>query len=256
MAVPVFDLTATQWGLLALGAFATGLSKGGVAGVAILGVACFANALPARMSTGALLPLLIAADLIGVAFYRKHAEWRYVWRLTPWVVVGVVAGALALGHVDNTQVARLIGVILVVMVTLHFWRQRTAQDPEAFATRLPHTWWFAGLTGFLAGFTTMVANAAGPLMILYLLAMGLPKLAFIGTMAWFFFLLNLFKVPFSVGLGLINGNSLLLDAVLLLPMVPGALLGPTIVRFIPQRAFDRMVLALTVLAGLRLLFQG
>ena len=252
----MFELGPTQWVLLALGAFVTGLSKGGISGVAILGVACFANALPARMSTGALLPLLVAADMIGVAIYRKHAEWRYVWRLCPWVVAGVVAGALALGHVSNAQVARLIGVILVGMTVLHLWRQRTAKDPEAFAQRLPHTWWFAGLTGFLAGFTTMVANAAGPLMILYLLAMGLPKLAFIGTMAWFFFLLNLFKVPFSVGLGLINGRSLLLDAVLLLPMVPGALLAPRLVRHIPQRAFEKMVLVLTVLAALRLLLQG
>jgi uncharacterized protein len=249
----VFDLTTTQWILLALGAFVTGLSKGGIAGVAILGVACFANALPARASTGALLPLLIAADVIGVAIYRKHAEWRHVWRLCPWVVAGVVVGALALGRVNNTQVARLIGLILVGMTGLHLWRQRAGRDPEALAARLPHTRWFAGLTGFLAGFTTMVANAAGPLMILYLLAMGLPKLAFIGTMAWFFFLLNLFKVPFSVGLGLINAQSLALDAVLLLPMVPGALLAPWIVQHIPQRGFERMVLVFTVLAALRLL---
>ncbi len=247
------DLTITQWMLLAIGAFVTGLSKGGIAGVAILGVACFANALPARASTGALLPLLIAADVIGVAIYRKHADWRYVWRLSPWVVVGVVVGALALGRVNNAQVARLIGLILVGMTGLHLWRQRTTQDPEALATWLPHSWWFAGLTGLLAGFTTMVANAAGPVMILYLLAMGLPKMTFIGTMAWFFLLLNLFKVPFSVGLGLINKSSLLLDVVLLVPMVPGALLGPHIVRYIPQRGFEQMVLVFTVLAAIRLL---
>jgi len=247
------ELTPTQWLLLALGAFVTGLSKGGIAGVAILGVACFANALPARASTGALLPLLVAADVIGVTIYRKHAEWRYVWRLCPWVVAGVIAGALALGRVNNAQVSRLIGMILVGMTGLHLWRQRFASDPAGLAARLPHTVWFAGMTGFLAGFTTMVANAAGPLMILYLLAMGLPKLVFIGTMAWFFFLLNLFKVPFSVGLGLINAESLALDAVLLIPMVPGALLAPWIVHHIPQRGFEKMVLVFTVLAALRLL---
>jgi uncharacterized membrane protein YfcA len=117
----------------------------------------------------------------------------------------------------------------------------------------PHTWWFAALTGVLAGFTTMVANAAGPVMLLYLLSVGLPKLAFIGTGAWFFMLVNLLKVPFSLKLGLINQNSLLTDAVLLLPMVPGALLGPVILRHINQKVFEWMVLVLTTLAALRLI---
>lgn len=118
---------------------------------------------------------------------------------------------------------------------------------------MPHSAWFAALTGFLAGFTTMVANAAGPVMGLYLLAIGLPKLAFIGTGAWFFMLVNALKVPFSARLGLIHGDSLKMDALLLLPMIPGALLGPILLKRINQRAFETMVLALTVLAALRLL---
>jgi hypothetical protein len=107
--------------------------------------------------------------------------------------------------------------------------------------------------GVLAGFTTMVANAAGPVMILYLLAVGLPKLSFIGTGAWFFLLVNAFKVPFSVHLGLINGESLMLDAVLLLPMVPGALLGPVIVRRMNQNVFENVALVLAVVAAFKLI---
>jgi uncharacterized protein len=248
------DLTTTQWLLLAAGAFVTGLSKGGIAGLGILAVVFFANALPAKLSTGALLPLLIAADVIGVTIYRKHAQWPHMGRLFPWVVAGVVAGWAALGRIDNAQVSRLIGVIVLGMTGLHLWRQRYAADPAGLAARVPHTWWFAGVTGFLAGFTTMVANAAGPLMILYLLAVGLPKLEFLGTTAWFFLLVNVFKLPFSYGLGLISADSLTLDALLLLPMVPGALLAPWIVHHLPQRGFERMVLVFTVLAALRLLF--
>jgi uncharacterized protein len=235
--------------LLTLGAFATGLSKTGVPGLGVLTVALFANALPARESTGALLPLLLCADLFGVAFFRKHASWPHLWKLCPWVVLGVVVGFLTLDRVSNAQVQRLIGGILLAMVALHVWRQRQA-DP--LSARLPHSMWFAALTGILAGFTTMVANAAGPVMILYLLAIGLPKLAFIGTGAWFFLLVNAFKVPFSIRLGLITPNSLLLDAFLAVPKIPGALLGPTILRRINQRAFVLMVLVLTVAAALRL----
>jgi uncharacterized protein len=118
---------------------------------------------------------------------------------------------------------------------------------------VPHTWWFAAITGLLAGFTTMVANAAGPVMVLYFLAIGLPKLAFVGTGAWFFMLVNVFKVPFSVHLGLITHQSLLMDAILLIPLIPGALLGPVILRRINQKNFELMVLILTAVATLRLI---
>lgn len=247
------DLTWLQWTLLALGAFATGLSKTGIAGLGILAVAFFANALPARDSTGALLPLLIVADVFGVAIFRKHADWKYIWRLFPWVVGGVVLGALFMGRANAAAVERLIGGILLAMAGLHLWRQReAARDPDGFAARLPHAVWFAGLTGVLAGFTTMVANAAGPVMVLYLLAMGLPKLAFLGTMAWFFFFVNLFKVPFSCWLGLVNPGSLVMDGILLIALLPGVLLGPRVVKHIPQRAFEWMVLILTVAAAVRL----
>ena len=236
--------------MLSLGAFVTGLSKTGIAGLGVLAVALFANALPARASTGALLPLLLAADVFGVAFFRKHANWALLLKLFPWVVAGVLAGFFAMDRISNAQVQHLIGGILLVMVGLHLWRQR--QNEQA-AAALPHAWWFVALTGILAGFTTMVANAAGPVMVLYFLAVGLPKLAFVGTGAWFYMLVNAFKVPFSVRLGLINVDSLLVDAALLLPMVPGALVGPVILHRMDQRLFEIVALVLTVVAAVRLL---
>lgn len=240
--------------LLSAGAFVTGLSKTGIAGLGVLAVALFANALPARESTGALLPLLLFADVFGVAFFRKHASWPHLWKLFPWVVAGVVIGYLTLGRLSNTVVQRMIGAILLAMIGLHFWRQyRGARSNGPSADRLPHTWWFSAITGVLAGFTTMVANAAGPVMILYLLAIGLPKLAFIGTGAWFYMCVNAFKVPFSVNLGLITGQSLAMDALLAIPLLPGALLGPVILKHIDQRLFERMALALTIIAAARLL---
>jgi uncharacterized membrane protein YfcA len=247
------QLTGWQWALLGAGAFVAGLSKTGIAGLGVLSVALFANALPARESTGALLPLLLCGDLFGVALFRKHASWPHLWKLFPWVILGVVAGYFALGHIrSNSVVQRLIGAILLVMVAVHLWRQSRLKRQPAQEDSFPHTWWFGAITGVLAGFTTMVANAAGPVMILYLLAIGLPKLAFIGTGAWFYMCVNAFKVPFSLSLGLITMSSLRVDALLLIPMVPGALLGPVILRHINQRLFEAMALVLTVIATARL----
>jgi uncharacterized protein len=245
------QLTEWQWTLLALGALLTGMSKTGVAGVSVLGVALFANAMPARTSTGALLPLLLCADLFGIAFFRKHAVWSHLWRLFPWVMAGILLGYVALDRVSNSQMQRIIGGILVAMVLMHLWRERQS---DSLVARLPHSVWFAATMGVLAGFTTMVANAAGPIMGLYLLAIGLPKLEFVGTGAWFFLLVNAIKVPFSAQLGLITVDSLWLDAKLVAPMLPGALLGPIILRRINQRAFVWMILGLALVVALRLLW--
>jgi hypothetical protein len=232
-------------------AFCCGLAKTGIAGLGILPAVLFANLLPARESTGALVPLLLCGDVFGVMFFRKHASWPHLWRLFGWVIAGMVAGYFALGRFNNAQVQRMIGVIMLVMVALHWWRGRQQKD---LAARLPHSMWFAALMGILAGFTTMVANAAGPVMVLYLLAVGLPKLVFIGTGAWFFLLVNVFKVPFSVKLGLITRDSLVMDAILVLPLVPGALLGPRILHHINQSAFEKMALILTLAGAIRLLW--
>jgi uncharacterized membrane protein YfcA len=221
-----------------------------MAGLGILPVAVFANVLPARESTGSLLPLLLCGDCFGVAFFHKHANWPRLWRLFPWVIAGVVAGYLTLDRVNNDQVRRMIGVILLAMVALHWWRGRQKGDLSA---GIPHTQWFAAVMGILAGFSTMVANAAGPVMVLYLLAIGLPKMEFLGTSAWFFMLVNAFKVPFSVKLGLITPPSLLMDAILILPMLPGAWLGPRILKHLNQQVFERMVLILTLAGVVRLL---
>ena len=120
------NLTPWQWALLALGALVTGLSKTGIAGLGVLSVALFANALPARASTGALLPLLLCADVFGVAFFRKHASWPHLFKLFPWVVVGVLGGYFALDKISNAQIQRMIGGIILAMVALHVWRQRQA----------------------------------------------------------------------------------------------------------------------------------
>jgi len=245
----MFELLPWQWGLVVLGALLIGVSKTGIAGLGVLAVAIYANILPARQSTGIILPMLICADVVAVAAYRRHAVWGHLWPLFPWVVVGVVTGYFTMGHINDAQVRRGIGAILLVMVVLHFWRrQRAGNEP------VPHTLWFSALTGVLAGFTTMLANAAGPVMILYMLAVGLPKMEFLGTGAWYFLIVNLFKVPFSFQLGLITPGTLQFNAMLLPVVIAGALLGRLVVKHINQAWFETLALALTLVASARLLF--
>jgi uncharacterized membrane protein YfcA len=248
---PVTALEPWQWALGAIGAFLVGLSKTGIPGLGILNVAIFALAFPSRESVGIVLVILICADIVAVAAYRRDASWSHLWRLFPWAAVGIVLGFLALGRVNEEQMRRLIGAILLALSVFQLVRSRRQVRPSG--EQQPESRLFAPLTGVTAGFTTMVANAAGPVMILYLLAMRLPKLAFVGTAAWYFFALNLFKVPFSVSLGLINPSTLGVSLILGLFSMGGAYVGRPIVERLNQRAFELIALGLTIVAALLML---
>ncbi|MFF1285761.1 sulfite exporter TauE/SafE family protein [Streptomyces sp. NPDC058299] len=252
----LWDLSGRQFAALAAAALLVGFSKTAVSGANTVSLAVFAAVLPARASTGVLLPVLIAGDLLAVATYRRHAHWPTLWRLFPAVAVGVVAGTLFLVWADDGVVRTSIGAILLLMAGVTVWRRRTAgtpQAPDAVTTRAGRV--KARSYGVLGGFTTMVANAGGPVMSLYLLSAGFRKLGFLGTSAFFFLIVNVSKVPFSVGLGLIDGRSLLLDAALAVFVVPGALFGKWAVHRINQRLFEQLVIAATVVGGLQLLLR-
>ncbi|MGW0792512.1 sulfite exporter TauE/SafE family protein [Streptomyces sp. NPDC002911] len=253
--------TITLWQLAALAAASTlvGISKTAVSGANTISLAVFAAVLPARESTGVLLPILIAGDIIAVLVYRRHAHWPTLLRLFPAVAVGVMAGTFFMMWADDDAVRTSIGAILLFMAGVTLWRRRErpqsapkgeGADGPSRGGRLKARWY-----GALGGFTTMVANAGGPVMSLYLLSAGFRKLGFLGTSAWFFLIVNTSKVPFSVGLGLIDAQSLLLDAALVLFVIPGAYLGRACVGRINQKLFDRIVIGATVLGGLQLLLH-
>ncbi|MEV7422733.1 MULTISPECIES: sulfite exporter TauE/SafE family protein [unclassified Streptomyces] len=251
----------TWWGFAALAAAAAlvGFSKTAVSGANTVSLAVFAAVLPARESTGVLLPLLIVGDVFAVLTYRRHAHWPTLWRLFPAVAAGVVAGTVFLAWAGDAAVRTSIGAILLLMAGVTMWRRRGAAKSEQTADSVdpgsPGARVKAGSYGVLGGFTTMVANAGGPVMSLYLLSAGFQKLGFLGTSAWFFLIVNTSKLPFSVGLGLIDGPSLLLDAALVLFVLPGALIGKACVNRIDQRLFERLVIGATVLGGLQLLLR-
>ncbi|MEU0117073.1 sulfite exporter TauE/SafE family protein [Streptomyces bobili] len=252
----LWHLTGWEFAVLAAAALLVGFSKTAVSGANTVSLAIFAAVLPARASTGVLLPILIAGDVLAVLTYRRHAHWPTLWRLFPAVAAGVVVGTLFLMWADDAAVRTSIGAILLFMTGVTLWRRRTAEkagDPDAVVTRTGRL--KARSYGVLGGFTTMVANAGGPVMSMYLLSAGFRKLGFLGTSAFFFLIVNVSKVPFSVGLGLIDGTSLLLDAALVAFVVPGALLGRWAVHHINQRLFERLVIVATVVGGVQLLVR-
>lgn len=246
-----YDLSSADWGILGLAAFVVGFSKTGMPGLGIMAIPLTALVLPAKASTGIVLPMLIAGDLFAVASYRRHANWGLLARLFPWAFMGIVIGYRLLALVSDQQLRPLIGVLILVMILVSLWRERHTNEDDEICSR---HWSFAAIMGLAAGIATMMANAAGPIMAIYLLAMGLSKDEFVGTGAWFFFIINCVKVPFSGALGLINPDSLLLNLRLLPATLAGALLGMIVLKLIPQLLFNRIVRILVIAAAVKLLF--
>lgn len=240
------------WGLAFLAAFLIGFAKTGVTGVGILAIAIFANILPVKQSVGVVLPLLVCADIVAVLSYRRHAQWSYLWKLFPWTSAGVVAGFFVMDRIGNAEVGVMTGIILLSLIVVHVWRT-SIQRKEGQLPPVPQHFTFAMFMGIAAGFTTMISNAAGPIMVLYLLAMRLPKMEFMGTGAIYFLLMNSFKIPFGLGLGIVNEDSLLLDLKLVPVVIGGALFGRYLLKHIPQKLFEQLALILTLVAAVRLL---
>ena len=243
-------ISTTDWLLLAIAAFGIGITKSGFSGVSMVHVILFAIVFGARDSTGVVLPMLIAGDIFAMSVYGKHANWRYVRRMMLPTSIGVVMGWLMMFRLPEAYYRPLIGAIifgLTVLQIIRLWKEEWLAD-------VPHAAWFAWSMGILVGLTTMLANAAGPVFGLYLLAVGLPKLEFVGTAAWFFLILNIVKIPFSWSLGLIRLDTLALNAVLIPLIVLGLWVGTRIIRIIPQRLFDSLILVLTGVASFRFLF--
>ncbi|MGA2639987.1 MAG: sulfite exporter TauE/SafE family protein [Spirochaetia bacterium] len=246
----IYVLPAGKWVLAVATALCTGVAKTGIPALGILLAPMFAEVLPARVSTGALLPLLIAADAFAVIFWRRHGSWKHLLRLLPWAVAGIVAGYFAMGRINDQQMRFVMGAIVIVMLAVHVYREYILGRDAS----IPAAWWFAAIAGFLAGATTMIANAAGPVTMIYLLSMRLPKEQFIGTSAWFFFILNWLKVPFSINLGLITAESLAFDAVLAGGVVAGAFAGLYLAKRIPEKAFMIAVEVLTLASAIKMFF--
>jgi uncharacterized membrane protein YfcA len=247
----VTTLTVLDWALLAVAASLIGFAKTAVGGVAGLSIVIFAVVLPTRESTGAVLALLLVGDLVAVRLYRHHADWGMLLRLLPSVLPGLVLGAWFVAWADESIMRSCIGGVLLVMALLQLWNRRRADRPvlppgglNALARRAAP---FA--VGMVAGFATMTANAAGPVMTMYLLLAGLPVLGLLGTAAWYFFLVNLAKVPFSAGLELMDAATLLLDLVLVPPLLVGAAIGARVAPKIPRRRFEDITVLLTTVAA-------
>ncbi len=271
--LPVYDLTTTAWVILVVAGLLIGVAKTALPGLATIAVAMFAAVLPAKESTAVMLILLLVGDLLAVWAYRRDVDWKALRSLVPPVFIGLVVGAMVLDHISDNGMRKMIGIILLALtaVTLllmlngkrkdrakaEITTEEESQDvagtsssSEKFAKNPIARW----IYGFIGSFTTMVANSGGPPMTMYFLASGFDMVRFLGTQAWFFFIVNIAKVPFQATLGLHSSHSLATDLLLVPAVLVGAIAGRWLVRRMNPAIFNPLIITLTVLSSAYLLF--
>ena len=243
-----FQLTHSELAILALVALFIGMAKTGIHGTGMAAVPLLALVFGGKASSGILLPILCMADLFAVRYYHRHADWNHLWKLFPWAAIGVLIGTFV-GDKINDEVFKIImGVIIIASLGIMIWLEKAKHK------KIPTGLWFAALLGILGGFTTMVGNLAGSVMALYLLSMRLPKNQFIGTAAWFFMIINWFKIPFHIWIWeTITLDTFLLDLTTLPIIGIGAFVGIWIVKKIPEAHYRWFIILTTLVSALLLI---
>lgn len=240
------DLSTTHYAYIALAAFLVGFTKTSVGGVGILAVLLMAIAIPGKASPGVLLPMLIAADIMAVIYYRRSCQWHILIKLMPAAFVGVMLGFVFLRVVPDLNFERIIGWVILGMLALDLGLGEAVKKHAKGRV-------LTGIVGVFAGASSMIANAAGPVFGVYLLQMGLKKSEFVGTRSWFFLVMNMAKVPFAVGLGLITPQTLTLNISFVPAIMVGAFLGYKFLALINVQVFSILIRVAVLVAAARLI---
>jgi uncharacterized membrane protein YfcA len=248
--IDLFSFTFSYYQLLTFVTVAIfiGMSKTGVHGAGMVAVPLLAALFGGQRSSGVMLPILCLADVLGVWYYHRHASFEHLKKLFPWAAVGTVLGTLVGGYIDDHAFKMIMAVVIVGSVIIMIWLERGHRED------IPNYYWFAVVTGIAGGFTSMVGNLAGSVMAIYLLSMRLPKNSFIGTTAWFFLVINWFKIPFHIwSWNTITWNIFLLDLTTIPFVIGGAWLGIWIVKKLDERVYRWFIIGMTLIAAIVML---
>ena len=238
------DLTLAQWILVATGAFLLGVSKSGIKGIGVFIVTLMAIVFGSKVSTGIVMPMLIVGDIFAVMYYRRHTQWKYIVVLLPWMVLGVLLGVWYGADLPERYFKQMMALIIIVSVIIMYWWDRRK------STYIPQSYFFGSVIGILSGFTTMVGNLAGAFTNIYFLVMRLPKNNFIGTAAYLFFIINIFKLPFHIFIWeTISIPTLIINLKVLPVQILGLVAGVKLVDMINEKNYRKMILILTAVGA-------
>jgi uncharacterized protein len=247
--IHAYNLTPFQWSLAIVAALIVGVAKAGLNSLSIINVTILAIVFGSKISTGILLPMLIVGDVLAVFYYKRAVHWPSLWRLMPYVMLGILLGVWIGKDLNEAIFKRMMASIVLIIVAGMFYLDRkpldNVSDKPSFSSSL----------GIATGFTSMVGNQASGFATAYLMSMQLSKLHFIGTNAWLFLFVNLLKLPFHIfSWHTINTTSIGVNVLLLPVQIVGFYVGVAIVKRIDEARYRQLILWLTAFAALFVFF--
>ena len=244
------NVSLSGWALAVTAAFLIGVSKAGLKGLSLFNVTLLALAFGAKSSTGIIMPFLILGDIAAVWYYNRHAQWKPIFRILPWMLFGIVIGVIIGKDLpERLFKIAMVAIIFISLGLMVYWDVRKSKT-------VPKHWTFASGSGILAGLTTMIGNMAGPFTNLYFLMLRLPKNEFVGTAAWLFFITNLFKVPFHVFVWkTITAETLLLNLKIFPALLVGFFVGVKVLKYIKDSLYRKFILAVTAIGAIAILLK-
>jgi len=245
-----YHLSIISFLLAFLAALILGLGKAGVKGLGVIIVTIMALVFGGKASTGILIPLMIVADIFAVIYYHKHTQWNFLLKLLPTMVLGVLIGVLIGKNISEVIFKQIMAVLILLTVIIMIWMDRKK------AKDIPNHWFFSSIMGLLSGVTSMIGNLAGSFADIYFLAMRLPKNEFIGTAAWLFLIINVFKLPFHIFVWeTVTTETIFLNMFFIPAIFIGFFTGVSIVKLINNENYRKFILIATAIGALLILVK-
>jgi len=248
--VSQFHLSWLNWSLAFLAAFILGMGKAGIKGLGVLIVTIMAILFGGKASTGILIPLMVVADILAVFYYNRHTQWKFLLKILPTMVLGVLVGVWFGNDISEQLFRQIMAIFIILTVIMMVWMDQKKNKA------VPTHWLFASSMGFLSGITSMIGNLAGSFADIYFLAIRLPKNQFIGTAAWLFLIINVFKLPFHIFVWkTVTPESLLLNLFLIPAILIGFFTGVTLVKLLNNEVYRKFIIIVTAAGALLILFR-
>ena len=245
-----YHLTLFSFTIAFLAAFLLGVGKAGVKGLGVLIVLLMAFVFGGKPSTGVLIPIMVIADIFAVIYYHRHTQWCYLKKLLPTMFIGVLIGVWIGNDISEVVFKQVMAVFILVTVAIMIWTENKKKKD------IPNHWTFSSGMGLLSGITSMIGNLAGSFADIYFLAMRLPKNEFIGTAAWLFFIINVYKLPFHIFVWkTVNLETLSLNLLMIPGIIVGFYAGVTVLKKINNQLYRKLIFVATAIGAILILIK-
>jgi uncharacterized membrane protein YfcA len=248
----MFEFSTAEIITALISAFFIGFSKitGTSLGAAIIPM--FSSIFPPKVATGILCIAFLLASIQAFKVHLKNIKLAHFKILLPGTFLGFIIGGAALLFFDEKILRIFISFTIIFMLIFNSGKSFYAH----FFEKIQSSFWFGPLFGLLIGTTSMIANAASPLMVVYLLAKKEPKHFFIGTQVAFFLFIDLLKIPFYLYTGIITSSSFTINLIMIPVMIIGGTIGFFFIKWIPDNKFRILVTITAILSAAKLAWSA